>query len=72
MKWNRTQKAHIGEGEELEETFRGILETGEVETLKEYRDKFQFFPTPEGLSDYLIELSDIKHGNSVLEPSAGK
>ena len=46
LKWNKGKKAHIGDGEDIEETFRGILETGEVETLKEYRDKFQFFPTP--------------------------
>ena len=72
MKWNRGQKAHIWDGDDLEETFRWILETGEVETLKEYRDKFQFFPTPAVLADYLVELSDIHTGNSILEPSAGR
>lgn len=72
MKWNRWQKAHIGDGDDLEETFRGILETGEVETLKEYRDKFQFFPTPDSLANYLIELSNIEDCKTyeILEPSA--
>lgn len=72
MIWTKWQKAHIGEGENLEETFRAILENGEVETLKEYRDRFQFFPTPDSLADYLVELAELKNWDTILEPSAWK
>lgn len=70
MKWNRGQKAHIGDSEDLEATFRWILESGEVETLKEYRERFQFFPTPQKLAEYLVQLAEIENDSSILEPSA--
>lgn len=72
MIWTKWQKAHIGDGENLEETFRAILETWEVETLKEYRDRFQFFPTPKELAEYVVELAEISNGLEILEPSAGR
>lgn len=71
LKWSKGKKAHVGEGEDTEKTFRAILESGELETLKEYRDRFQFFPTPAKLADRLVELAELSHGQYVLEPSAG-
>lgn len=68
--WNKGKKAHIGDVENPEETFKEILESGEVETLKEYRDKYQFFPTPSELAELLVEYADIKESDIVLEPSA--
>jgi hypothetical protein len=38
--------------------------------LKETIKKFQFYPTPKEVSEYLVELADIKEGDMVLEPSA--
>jgi protein-L-isoaspartate O-methyltransferase len=31
----------------------------------------QLFPTPDDVADRMVELADIRHGQSVLEPSAG-
>ena len=44
----------------------------QIETLKEYRDRFQYFPTPEKLADRLVELAEIDDIDKVLEPSAGR
>lgn len=71
--WNKWKKAHIAEWltqEQLQEAIEDIIETGEVETLKETIKKFQFYPTPKEVAEYLVELADIKVGDTVLEPSA--
>ena len=34
--------------------------------------KYQFYPTPEGLAQQMVEMADIKPGETVLEPSAGR
>ena len=47
-----------------------IIETWEVETLKETIKKFQFYPTPKEVAEYLVELADIKEYDFILEPSA--
>lgn len=33
---------------------------------------FQYFPTPEPIADWLVELADIREEDTVLEPSAGQ
>lgn len=38
----------------------------------DFKKKFQYFPTPEKLADKLVELANIKPGDSILEPSAGQ
>jgi len=70
--WNRWKKAHISDlsNEELKEALDDIIETGEVETLKETIKKFQFFPTPEELCYKMINELDIKEDDKILEPSA--
>lgn len=68
LKWNKKEKCHKWE-EDIGDTLFEILDTGEVETLKEYRDKFQFFPTPDSVADYLVECADLQDDDGVLEPS---
>jgi type I restriction-modification system DNA methylase subunit len=73
LKWNRWKKAHIIEWfmqEELENAINDVIETWEVETLKETIKKFQFYPTPKEVAEYLVELAEIQADNSILEPSA--
>ena len=73
LKWSRWKKAHIAEwlsGSELKDAISDIIETGEVETLKETIKKFQFYPTPKEVAEYLVELADIQKNDTILEPSA--
>jgi len=70
LKWNRKEKAHIFDGDMLEEAIAEIIESGECETLKETIKKFQFYPTPREVSEYLVDLADIQDTDTVLEPSA--
>ena len=73
LKWNRWKKAHIIDWfsqEDLENAINDVIETWEVETLKETIKKFQFYPTPKEVAEYLVELADIKDWERVLEPSA--
>lgn len=72
LKWNRWKKAHIltEEIEDLEETLNDILENSEVETIKEYKKRFQAFYTPKEVAEYLVELAEIKESDTILEPSA--
>jgi hypothetical protein len=62
LKRNRKEKAHIAEcsPEELVQAIDDIIETGEVETLKETIKKFQFYETPQKVAEYLVELAEIK------------
>jgi hypothetical protein len=73
LKWTRWKKAHIIEWftqEELENAINDVIETWEVETLKETIKKFQFYPTPKEVAEYLVELADIKESDYIVEPSA--
>ncbi len=74
LKWNRWQKAHISElsQEELTQALDDICETWEVETLQETIKKFQYYPTPKEVAEYLVELADLQDWDSILEPSAWK
>lgn len=69
-KWSRKDKAHVFDGEMLEDAVQDIIDTGEVETLKETIKKFQFYPTPKDLAHYLVSIADVKDGDTILEPSA--
>ena len=73
LKWNRGKKAHIPiePVEDIMATLTDICESGEVETLKEYRDKYQFFETPEAVINEMLTWITINKGDYVLEPSAG-
>lgn len=45
------------------------IANGEKRNLKQ---EYQFFGTPDGLADRLVELADINIHNIILEPSAGQ
>lgn len=73
LKWNKGKKAHIIDDfsqEDLENAINDVIETWEVETLKETIKKFQFYPTPKEVAEYLVELADINNRDVILEPSA--
>lgn len=72
LKWNRKEKAHVFDGEMLEDAIADIIESGECETLKETIKKFQFFPTPRDVAEFLVELAELKETDTILEPSAGE
>lgn len=72
LKWNRKEKAHIFDGEMLEDAIADIIESGECETIKETIKKFQFFPTPRDVAEFLVELAELKETDTILEPSAGE
>jgi type I restriction-modification system DNA methylase subunit len=67
-KWNRSAKAHIFKTD-IEEIIEEILASGEYTSEKK---DFQFFETPPDVVDQLLDLADIRKGELVLEPSAGK
>lgn len=67
-KWNRAAKAHIFP-ESPAETIDNILLTGEYTDEKK---EYQFFETPNDLAKILVSMADIRPGETVLEPSAGK
>lgn len=67
-KWNRKEKAHIfqSDAEELIEKATDNMEY--TDSKKEY----QFFETPKSLAAELAKMAEIKPGEHVLEPSAGR
>ena len=72
LKRSRKDKAHIADcsGEELIEAIDDIIDSREVETLKETIKKFQFYETPKEVAEYLVELANIQVWEDVLEPSS--
>ncbi len=67
-KWNRSAKAHIFP-ENPEEVIENILLTGEYEDEKK---TFQIFETPIPIAENIVRMADIKKGETILEPSAGR
>jgi predicted RNA methylase len=67
-KWNRSARAHIF-ADSPAEIIDNILLTGEYTDEKK---EFQFFETPRELATRLVEMAEIKNGERVLEPSAGR
>jgi len=72
LKRSRKDKAHVADctADELQEAIEDIIETWEVETLKETIKKFQFYETPIEVAEYLVSLSNIQEDDYVCEPSA--
>lgn len=70
--WSKWKKAHITDQETdwLQETFNEILDIWEIETIKEYRDKYQFFETPYKIAKRMEKLLETRQCNKILEPSA--
>lgn len=67
-KWRSSAKAHIFE-KDIADIIGEIIESGEYTDKKK---EFQFFPTPDKLAKKVIELAEIRPGETVLEPSAGR
>ena len=67
-KWNRSAKAHIFPECPID-IIENILQTGEYTDEKK---KYQIFETPTELADKLIQMAEIKEGDIILEPSAGR
>jgi len=67
-KWDRKAKAHLFDRPASDRVDEIIL-TGEVEVPK---DEFNYFPSPPDVVARLMDLADIRHGMTVLEPSAGR
>lgn len=68
-KRNRKEKCHIFETENLQEAIDEVCDTMEVVDIKVL---YQQYYTPSDLAEYVVELSDIKEDDIVLEPSAGQ
>lgn len=67
-KWNRGVAAHVF-SEDPSDIVDQILLTGEYVDQKK---KYQFFETPVSLAEQLIEMADIRDGETKCEPNAGK
>lgn len=68
-KWNKKEKAHIFDIENLQEAIDEVCDTMEVVDVKVL---YQQFYTPSDLAKRLVELADIQKTDDVLEPSAGQ
>lgn len=66
-KWNKKEKCHLFPEDAGDRVAEAIM-IGEVTDLKQL---YQFFATPPALAARMVEMSDIRDGMSVLEPSAG-
>lgn len=66
-KWNSGKKCHIFDTD-VEDVIQNIILTGEYTNE---RTAYQFFPTPRELAERMVDIADIQHGESCLEPSAG-
>jgi len=66
-KWNRKTRGFVFSGDPSD--LLAAVASGEQRSLKK---EYQFFATPDGLADRMVELLDVEYGHSVLEPSAGQ
>lgn len=66
-KWNRKEKCHIFDTENLQEAIDEVCDTMEVVDIKVL---YQQYYTPSELAKRLVEIADIQKTDDVLEPSA--
>lgn len=66
-KWIRKAKGHVFDSDPTD-SFENMLLTGET---TDFKKEFQLFETPPELARKMIDMSEIKHYDTVLEPSAG-
>lgn len=66
-KWNRKQQGFVF-STNPSELIERILEGEKINLKKD----FQYFPTPTPIAERLVELAEINHTHSILEPSAGQ
>ena len=70
-KWNRKAGGFVfapGHEEKIDEML-GRIQSGEKVNLKK---EFQYFPTPEDIAVFMVNLADIRKYDRILEPSAGQ
>lgn len=67
-KWNRSLAAHVFDGDCAERVDEAVM-TGEVTDFKKL---YQFYETPPDLARRMVALADVRPGDRVLEPSAGR
>lgn len=67
-KWSSAKKAFVFK-EDVGDLITSIADSGEY--IPE-RQALQFFTTPESLAREIVEIADIRQGESTLEPSAGQ
>jgi type I restriction-modification system DNA methylase subunit len=67
-KWNRKLKCHLFEVD-IEDLISDIINNEEI---IDQQKELQFFETPREIALQLIELAEIKEGDVICEPSAGK
>jgi predicted RNA methylase len=66
--WNRKDKVHIFDYDPAE-AMEIMIVTGKTENA---RKKYQFFPTPRPVVEFLCDLAELDSGSDVLEPSVGR
>ena len=71
-KWNRKRGPHIFL-DDVSDAFAEVQRTGQYEAkLDELNKIYNYFPTPENVAHQLVALADIRRGETILEPSAGR
>lgn len=67
-KWNRKLRGHVFEvdptGKITDACMRG--------KVTDWKQDFQFFPTPRNIAEHMCDLAEINGNSFVLEPSCGK
>ncbi|MGH7971353.1 MAG: hypothetical protein ACREIC_21760 [Limisphaerales bacterium] len=67
-KWNRSLAAHVFESDCAERVDEAVI-AGEVTDFKKL---YQFYETPPELARRMVQIADVRDGQRVLEPSAGR
>ncbi len=67
-KWNRSSGAHVFEGDCAERVDEAVI-AGEVTDFKKL---YQFYETPPDLARRMVAIAQVRAGDRVLEPSAGR
>lgn len=65
--WNKKAKAHLFDYDPAEAIEMAVL-TG---TVVDHKREMGFFETPIKIVEQLIDLAELRAGNTILEPSAG-
>lgn len=70
--WREKYRSFVFE-DDIKEKFEDCLLNGfQISDDYKYKEKNQFYPTPKNIAKRVVELAEIKDGNTVLEPSAGR
>lgn len=70
-KWDKKAKAHVFT-EDVEEKIIEAINTGQVEDIIGAKKLNQYFPTPKGIVEEMIEWACLEDKDIVLETSAGQ